>query len=209
MKLINTGLGRTGTTSLKAALEMLGIAPVFHAPDLFTNTKYLDVWEAACEGQTIDWRTFFADYEVADWPVAFFYKEIIKAYPEAKVMITVRDPEEWFKNFKAVWQQVLSINLPIPRLQRLRRFIRLRMMEEFFEGKGNDKAQMVCFFENYVEGVKEFVPADKLLVYNVTEGWEPLCEFLEVDVPQQAFPNANKGGGFKEFVTSLMTGAQQ
>lgn len=61
-------------------------------------------------------------------------------------------------------------------------------MEEFFEGKGNDKAQMVCFFENYVEGVKEFVPADKLLVYNVTEGWEPLCEFLEVDVLQQALP---------------------
>ncbi|MBC6423369.1 MAG: hypothetical protein GDA43_20100 [Hormoscilla sp. SP5CHS1] len=62
----------------------------------------MDVWEAAFEGQTIDWRTFFADYEVADWPVAFFYKEIIKAYPEAKVMITVRDPEEWFENFKAV-----------------------------------------------------------------------------------------------------------
>lgn len=93
MKLINAGLGRTGTTSLKAALETLGYAPVFHTTDLFTSPKDIDVWEAAMKGERVDWRTFFAPYAVADWPAGLLYKDIIRAHPEAKVMVSVRDPE--------------------------------------------------------------------------------------------------------------------
>ena len=94
MKLINAGLGRTGTTSLKAALETIGFSPVYHSTDLFTSPKDMDVWEAAISGKPVDWRTFFADYQVADWPAGLFYHKIINAHPDAKVMITIRDPEQ-------------------------------------------------------------------------------------------------------------------
>ncbi len=207
MKLINVGLGRTGTTSLKAALEIIGFAPTFHTTDLIKNARQMDVWEAAVEGQPADWRAFFADYAVADWPAALFYEEIITAHPEAKVMLTVRDPEQWQASISGTLNQVMGMNLPIPRFQRLKKILETHAINGLFDGKMNDKAHMVRFFEQHVAAVKAFVPADNLLVYNVTEGWEPLCDFLEVSVPDEPFPRVNTRGGFKALVTRLFMGS--
>lgn len=204
MKLINTGLGRTGTTSLKAALEILGFSPVYHTTDLLISPKDIDVWEATLQGQAVDWRAFFAKYEVADFPAALFYKEIINAHPEAKVMISVRDPEKWFASASGMLDQLDSINLPIPHVQRVKRFMNTYAVNGLFEGRAKDKEFMVQFFEKHVEGVKQFVPADRLLIYNVIEGWQPLCDFMGVAVPQQPFPHENSGSGFKEFATKLL-----
>lgn len=202
MKLINAGLGRTGTTSLKAALETLGYSPAYHTTDLFASPRDMDVWEAALSGETVDWHAFFAPYEVADWPAGLFYKEIIEAHPDAKVMLSVRDPKGWFESINGTLKQMKSLNLPIPQFRRVKRFLETAM-EGFFGGRADDKAHMVHFFEAHIEAVKAFVGEERLLVYNVKEGWEPLCNFLEVEVPAQPFPRLNQREGIKELATKL------
>lgn len=208
MKLINAGLGRTGTTSLKAALETLGFAPVFHTTDLFTSAKDIDLWEAAMKGEKVDWHVFFAPYAVADWPAAFFYRDIIRAHPEAKVMVSVRDPEGWFGSTQGILKQVRSINLPLPQVRRAKAFLEAGI-DTFFEGKAEDKAYMMDFFERHTESVKAYVKtnrgAENVLVYDVREGWEPLCAFLEVEVPKQPYPRLNQRESFRELATKLFT----
>ena len=207
MKLINTGLGRTGTTSLKGALDILGIGPVYHTTDLFTSPKDLDTWEAAMEGEPVDWRTFFAPYEVADWPAGLFYREIVNAHPEAKVMLTVRDPEAWFESIHSMLGNIRNLNLPFPQVRRVKRFLETYAINGMFEGKVGDKTHMVALFERHTEAVKAFVPAERLLVYDVREGWEPLCNFLEVRVPSQPFPRLNQREGSRELAARLFSRA--
>lgn len=208
MKLINAGLGRTGTTSLKGALEHLGFAPVYHTTDLFTSAKDMDLWEGAMEGKRVDWRAFFAGYEVADWPVGLFYEDIIRAHPEAKVMLSVRDPESWFESLSGTLKQARSLNLPIPQVRRIKRFLEVYAVNGLFEGKVDDKAFMMNFFERHIEAVKAFVGPENLLIYNVKEGWEPLCDFLEVGTPNEPFPRLNQRGGIKELVTKMFSRSQ-
>lgn len=203
MKLINAGLGRTGTTSLKGALDRLGFGPVYHTTDLFTSPKDLDLWEGAMEGEEVDWRAFFAGYEVADWPVGLFYKDIIRAHPEAKVMLSVRDPEGWFESINGTLKQMQSFNLPIPQVRRVKRFLNVYAIEGLFEGKVDDKAFMVDFFERHTQGVKDFVGEENLLVYGVKEGWVPLCDFLEVEAPDEPFPRLNQRGGIRELAAKM------
>ena len=204
MKLINAGLGRTGTTSLKGALEQLSFRPIYHTTDLFTSAKDMDVWERAMDGGTVDWRTFFAGYEAADWPVGLFYKDIIRAHPEAKVMLSVRDAEGWFESISGTLKQARSLNLPIPQVKRVKRFLETYAVNGLFEGKADDKAFMMNFFEQHTQEVKAFV-GPELLVYNVREGWEPLCSFLDVPVPDEPFPKLNQRGGLKELVGKMFS----
>ena len=186
MKLINVGLARTGTTSLKAALEILGYGPIYHTFDLFTNAKHMDFWGGAYEGKPVDWRDFYADYEVADWPAGLFYKEIIAAHPEAKVMITVRDPESWYESLNSIYKQGMNINLPIPIVKRIKNFIVNYPAKILFEDRIDDKEFMVNFFQKYVDEIKAIVPADRLLVYSVTEGWGAAVQVSECRHSQQA-----------------------
>ena len=205
MKLINAGLGRTGTTSLKGALERLGFGPIYHTTDLFTSPKDMDTWEAAMEGAAVDWRAFFAPYEVADWPAGLFYEDIIRAHPDAKVMLSVRDPEGWFESISGTFKQAQSLNLPIPQVRRVKRFLTTYAAEGIFEGKMDDKAFMMDFFERHTEAVKRFVGEGKLLVYSVKEGWEPLCDFLDVPVPDEPFPRLNQRGNIKTLMAKMLS----
>ncbi len=204
MRIINAGLGRTGTTSLKAALETLGYTPVYHTTDLLTSAKDINVWEEAMKGEAVDWRAFFAGYQVADWPAGLFYRDIIRAHPEAKVMLSVRDPEGWFESISGTLKQLRSLHLPIPQVRRAKGFLEAAL-DSFFEGKVEDKAYMMTFFERHMEAVKAYVGAEKVLVYDVREGWEPLCAFLQVDVPKQSFPRLNQREGFRELAAKLFS----
>ena len=196
MKLINAGLARTGTTSLKTALEILGYAPVHHTFDLFSSPKDMTLWEGAFEGQAVDWHAYYAEYKVADWPAALFYQEIIDAHPKAKVLLTVRDPERWFESISSTVKQGMNIKLPIPHIKRVQKFISTYPAQTLFDGRMDDKAHMIRCFERHVAAVREYVPAHRLLVYDVCEGWEPLCTFLNAAVPERPFPRTNTRGGF-------------
>lgn len=163
---------------------------------------------ARWRGERVDWRAFFAGYEVADWPVGLFYKDIIRAHPEAKVMLSVRDPESWFESFSGTLKQARSLNLPIPQVRRIKRFLEVYAVNGLFEGKVDDKTFMMDFFERHTGAVKAFVGPENLLVYNVKESWEPLCDFLEVDTPNEPFPRLNQRGGIKELVTKMFSRSQ-
>ena len=102
LSVIGAGFGRTGTMSLKLALDQLGFGPCYHMTEVFKNPKASGYWEAAADGKPIDWEEVFAGYRsTVDWPGATFYKQLADAYPEAKVILTERDAEAWFESTQA------------------------------------------------------------------------------------------------------------
>jgi hypothetical protein len=207
LKVIGAGFGRTGTLSLKEALNQLGFGPCYHMTEVFSHPEHIDLWEAAAKGEPIDWNDIFADYRATvDWPSCTFYKELMAAYPNAKVLLTVRDPENWYESVNST---IYGVSRRSPRSPfvavisfAMRKFVpemrkRLHMLNAIiwkgtFGGKFEDKDYAIMLFKRHIELVKQYVPPEKLLVYNVKEGWEPLCAFLGVAVPQaEPFPHVN------------------
>ena len=207
MKIINAGLGRTGTTSLKAALERLGYGRVYHTTDLFTSKEDMELWDSAMDGAAVDWRSFFRGYDVADFPAGLLYRDIIRAHPDAKVIITVRDAHDWADSINSTFQKVKNVNLPIPMLKRAKGFME-KGMGRIFEGRLGDSEHMARVFERHTREVKDFVGEENVLVYNVREGWEPLCAFLGKEVPDEPFPRLNKRGGMRGMMLRMFGGAK-
>ena len=115
MKVIGAGFGRTGTLSVKAALEELGVGPCYHMVEVFDKPGHVALWQAAAEGKSIDWEELFADYNaVVDWPACTFYQQLMQAYPEAKVLLTVRDPQSWYESTKNTIYQVSRMSPELP-----------------------------------------------------------------------------------------------
>ncbi|HEX2728145.1 MAG TPA: sulfotransferase [Rubrobacteraceae bacterium] len=208
MKVIGAGFGRTGTSSLKAALETLGFGPCYHMTEVFARPAHAGVWQAAWRGDPVDWDVFLAGYESAvDWPACTFYGELMERYPEAKVLLSVRDPERWYESTrKTIYELsklierslVFSTVFALVRLLIFGGFSRSRgnMAEEIiwrgtFDGRFEDKTYAIGVFERHNEAVKRSVPADRLLVYEVGQGWGPLCEFLGAEAPDEPFPHLN------------------
>jgi hypothetical protein len=203
MKVIGAGFGRTGTMSLKVALEQLGYGPCYHMVELFEHPNHVERWEAAVRGEPVDWEQMFAGYRATvDWPGAAFYKELVEVYPEAKVLLSVRDPERWYESTKNTIyatmnpsSEMIAAVGPAPRLNN--ELIWKRTFGENFE----DRQYAIGVFERHNEEVKRHVPAERLLVYKVKEGWEPLCEFLGVEAPKsKTFPHLNDTDSFQRMV---------
>jgi hypothetical protein len=208
MKVIGAGFGRTGTTSLKAALEELGFGPCYHMKEVFENPKHTSTWMAATEGRHVDWKEFFKDYQATvDWPGASFYKELMEVYPDAKVLLSVRDPEAWYKSCINTIHKI-SQTFPmswtmrfVPVMGRMIGISSDLVWKNTFHGRFLDKEYALELFRQHNEEVKRYVPADRLLVYDVAEGWEPLCRFLGVPVPEgKPFPRLNDTKEFQRFV---------
>jgi hypothetical protein len=199
IKVIGAGFGRTGTTSIKAALEELGAGQCYHMIEVLTHPAHVAVWSGALVGQPVDWRAFLAEYgAIVDWPGCTFYQELMAVYPEAKVLLTVRDPEAWYDSTrKTIYQLPRS---PVMRILRLfvphfRRFFRMNgelIWQRTFGGEFENRQRAIVIFQAHIEAVRQTVPPDRLLVYDVRDGWEPLCTFLDVPVPQdKPFPRLN------------------
>lgn len=205
VKVIGAGFGRTGTLSLKAALEELGFGPCYHMSELFEHPEHLRPWEAAAQGQPVDWNEVFAGYQATvDWPGGAFYEELIEKYPHAKVILTVRDPERWYESVNStIYGMEKMASSPtfrllsqfVPRMRHMRRagrMIDIIAWQKLFDGRFEDKAYAIDAFKRWNEEVKRRVPAERLLVYDVKQGWNPLCEFLGVAVPEgKPFPHLN------------------
>lgn len=204
MEIIGAGFGRTGTMSLKAALEELGFGPCYHMTEVFEHPEHADLWLAAWRGELVDWDTFLGDYRAAvDWPACTFYEELMERYPDAKVLLSVRDPERWYESVRNTIYE-LSVVIPRSRLSGVvfalirlfRGTFRTDMADEIiwegtFHGRFEDRPYAIGVFERHNEEVERKVPADKLLVYEVKQGWGPLCEFLGVEDPDKPFPRLN------------------
>jgi hypothetical protein len=204
IKVIGAGLGRTGTLSLKMALEELGFVRCYHMVELFTNGKHVRVWDLASRGEPIDWDALFEGYQATvDWPGCAFYAELMRRYPEAKVVLTVRDPERWYESSRQTIYYVRNafpgwMRLLLPRMRVVRRMLDRVAWNGMFQGRFDDKEFTIDVFNRYNEQVRRVVPPERLLVYEVREGWEPLCAFLGVPVPDgKPFPHVNDAAEFR------------
>ncbi|HLX40950.1 MAG TPA: sulfotransferase [Ktedonobacteraceae bacterium] len=195
LKVIGAGFGRTGTLSVKNALEELDLRPCYHMTELFHRPDAEEQWEAIVAGAPVDWNAVFAGYQATvDWPACTYYQELMQVYPEAKVLLTVRDPEKWYESVRSTIYVVSRQRLADSRHGRM---IDALIWKRTFDGKFEDKDYALAVFHHHIEEVKQHVPPEKLLVFDVKEGWEPLCAFVGAKVPEDTpFPQLNDRGSF-------------
>ena len=193
MKLIGAGFGRTGTKSLKTALEQIGYGPCYHMAEVFNQDKnpdHLYRWHDISQGKSVDWQDLFHAYQATvDWPAATFYRELMAVFPEAKVLLSVRDPDRWYQSAMStifVRHDISGVDMTV-----FRQMTDNIIFNGTFQGRYNDRNYAISVFLNHIEQVKQTVPGDRLLVYDVRQGWEPLCRFLEIPVPETPFPREN------------------
>ncbi len=207
MEVIGAGFGRTGTMSLKAALEHLGFGPCYHAVELFGHPEHAPAWEAASRGEPVDWHELFRDYRATvDWPAAAFYAELMDTFPAAKVILSVRDLERWYASAHETIHAAQRTERPpsqtvAPEMERAFSALGRIVWEDTFSGRFEDRAHAIAVHEQHLEDVRRRVPPRRLLVYELGQGWEPLAGFLEVSPPTgEPFPHLNDAAAFHEMV---------
>lgn len=217
LTVIGAGFGRTGTYSLKLALEALGHGPCYHMFELARHRRALEQWEAALNGRTPDWDEIFTGYQsTVDFPGCIYYRELLEHYPQARVIMTWRDPDAWYASayqtiltIRPSILQVLKIALCYPVSREARSVLRLALHnkklieDQLFGGRVHDAQHVIDVYQRHSETVRESVPSDRLLVYQVSEGWGPLCDFLNQPVPDTPFPRTNDEKGFTDTTREL------
>ena len=197
MKIIGAGFGRTGTISLKQAFEYLGY-PCYHMQEVMAayDRGHVEQWDAALAGKGIDWDALFSGYEATvDFPACVFYLQLMEAFPDAVVVLSVRDPQAWWQSYSKMLGLVSKTRL-FNFVPMFRKFsaMNIHLVDYVFDGS-MDEDSCIGRYIQHIEEVKATVPAERLLVYSVSEGWEPLCRFLGQRVPNIPFPHANAGIG--------------
>jgi Sulfotransferase domain len=213
LTVIGAGLPRTGTLTQKLALEELGVGPCYHWVNVIADLDQVELWNQALDGEG-QWEEIFdGHHSSADWPGGYFYRELMDFYPDAKVLLSVREPESWERSFRdTIWTMSHGKTL-MPLLAHARAEIDPRwrrymaLVDRMFWGPqgtfadGHDEpGQLIEQMHRHNEQVKSVVPAERLLVWQPSDGWGPLCEFLEVDVPDGPLPHANDRDTFLERV---------
>jgi len=192
LQVIGAGVGRTGTNSLKLALEHLGYGPCHHMSEIIANMPtQLPLWQRATQGPA-DWGATYAGYNSAvDWPTASYYRELLAAYPKAKFILSVRDAEAWVESFSGTIYKLWDGKDDAPEAMRPWLAWGEIVLMKAGLAHGLDKAGLAAFFERHNAAVKATIPADQLLIYQVKEGWGPLCAYLGEPVPAEPFPRTN------------------
>lgn len=218
MRVIGAGFGRTGTTSLKAALETLGFGPCYHMIEVFEHPEHAESWEAARRGEPVDWEGLLGGYDAAvDWPACAFYEGLMEEYPDAKVLLSVRDPDRWYESTRNTIYELSKISvisplsrptfrllgLFVPAVGKISRMNKRLIWDDTFDGRFEDGERAKAVFERHNAEVKRRVPPEKLLVYEVKEGWGPLCDFLGVEPPDESFPRLNDTAEMRRWVWML------
>jgi Sulfotransferase domain len=218
MRVIGVGFARTGTASLKLALERLGVGPCYHMFEITDQPARARGWLAAARGQQPEWDTIFAGYHsTVDWPGAAFWRELLDAYPHAGAILTVRDPQRWYDSMERtifrgaprsqspLAQRMLRlITVGKPELRDLAAMVQAVVMQRVFDGRTGDRAYAVGVYQQHNAEVRATVPAHRLLVFDVAQGWQPLCAFLNVPVPDEPFPHVNDTAEFRRWQVAGM-----
>jgi hypothetical protein len=203
LEIIGPGFGRTGTSSLKIALEHLGFGPAHHMFEVSDHAEQqLPFWEAAARGEAVDWDAVFTGYRSqVDWPGARYWRELVGHYPEAKVILTVRDPDEWFDSVQATIAPFLASRgkNAAPLADAIAHMAHKLIGEGVFDDRLSDRAHATDVFKAHIAEVQGTVAASRLLTFDVRQGWEPLCNFLGCAVPPISFPQLNSS---KQFVAT-------
>jgi hypothetical protein len=217
MKLIGAGMPRTGTLTQKVALEMLGLGPCYHMVDVLADLDQAKLWQRALDGEA-PWGQIFGDFNsTVDWPGGYFYPELMAVYPEAKVLLSVREPQAWERSMRETVWAVRHGESLVRLLSSAQAHVNpqwrgfLEMIDRLvWEDEGTfasghaEPQQLIDTMIRHNREVESNVPPERLLVWSVEEGWQRLCEFLEVPVPRQPFPHVNDR---TEFLNRVIDGS--
>ena len=200
IEVIGAGFGRTGTLSLKFALEKLGYDKCYHMMEVQHNPGHLQQWIDAADGNELDWPGLFKGYKASvDWPSCNFWREQMAAFPNAKVILSRRDADAWHKSvMNTIWPASKAGGQnPDAKAQLGWKMAREVIWDGVFAGRIEDRDYAIECFERHNQTVIDSVPADNLLVYQPGDGWQPLCDFLGCDVPDEPYPRTNTTEEFK------------
>jgi Sulfotransferase domain len=213
IELIGAGLPRTGTLSQKEALELLGFGPCYHWIDVLADLEgQVRLWDGALEGRVDPAQILEGSRSTVDWPGGYFYRQLLDSFPDSKVLLSVRDPERWEPSFRetivdmcfgeSLIRLLSSARAHVdPKWRRYLEFVeRMFWSEQGTFTAGHSPSELIEAFVAHNEDVKRVVPAERLLVWEVSDGWEPLCEFLGVPVPDEPLPHANDRATFLDRV---------
>lgn len=200
VKIIGPGFGRTGTKSMKLALEQLGFGPCHHMYEVFDHPPQVDYWTDLAAGKPVDWRQAFDGYQSQiDWPGAHVWRELHSAFPDAKVLLTMRPEDNWWNSYSGTIGKLFdthqNIELP-PHVRNMMDAMSELVMKDTFKGAPLDKEIALDAYRQRKADVSAVIPPEQLLIFDVADGWEPLCAFLEVHVPDTPFPHENKKEDF-------------
>lgn len=195
LSVVGAGLGRTGTLSLKLALEQLRLGRCFHMVELMENPNLLPHWDRVGRGESVDWGEVFDGYgATVDWPSCSFYKQLAEHYPDAKVILTTRDADKWFDSTQAtIFRGIEKRVDPADPFGSMIQNVVINM----FDGNMHTRDHCIAVYERHNAEVRRAIPSNRLLEFNVSEGWEPLCKFLNLPVPETAFPRVNSTDEFQ------------
>ncbi|MBQ0724542.1 MAG: hypothetical protein KBT50_04985 [Cycloclasticus sp.] len=213
IEVIGAGFGRTGTLSLKMALEQLTFTKCYHMHDLFAHPGHAETWTDIAQGNAANWPVLFNGYRaLVDWPCAYFWRELSDYYPQAKIVLTVRDANAWYDSIEQTIFAVINRSFPEgatqPQLPQNASPVaaaqismaKLMIADSLFSGRLDDRQHCISVYEQHNAEVQRSIPAERLLVYNVSEGWSPLCKFLGTTEPDTAFPRSNSK---REFLSAM------
>ncbi len=204
IKVIGAGFGRTGTTSLKQALETVGFSRCYHMSEVPGHAHGAEGWLQAANGKPMDWDSFLQGYQATlDWPACTFYQQLHAAYPQAKIILTVRDPDRWYDS---VSETIYPFSFVMPswllrvsgNMRAVHDMIHTLIWQGTFHGRFLEPAYAKQVFVEHIDTVKRSLPPEQLLVFDVAEGWQPLCAFLGVPVPAEPFPRVNDAEEMKQ-----------
>ena len=198
LSVIGAGFGRTGTESMKLALELLELGPCHHMKEVLGDPEQTALWRGIAAGDPPDWEAAFAGYSAAvDWPSAFFWRELADVYPDAKILLTLRSPESWHASMgKTIFRTLRESTDPDSLGVKL-------VAEGVFDGRLDDPAHAIAMYERNNAEVQAAFPPERLLTYHLGDGWEPLCQFLDKQVPSSPYPRSNSTVEFNATIDKI------
>jgi len=194
LKIVGAAFGRTGTKSIKIALEKLGFGPCHHMFELHDNPDQIALWQAVARGERSCWDKIFMDYQASvDWPSARYWRELAEHFENAKVLLTIRNEDSWFDSVQRTIYPIMRDHTSLePSLRKEQASLAHDIIVcQTFNGKMGDRGHAKQVYRNYIEEVRQTIAPERLLNYSITEGWGSLCAFLDVPVPDEPFPFTN------------------
>lgn len=193
LNIIGAGFGRTGTESMKRALEILGYGPCYHMYEVIPNKYRFEMWQGIYDGTvTPDWDAVFDGFRATvDWPAARYWRELAAHFPDAKILLTYRDAESWYASME---KTILTFLRDPEKTEGMAP----RLRDTVFEGDVSDKDHVIAVYNRNVADVQSAFGPERLLTYQLGSGWEPLCRFLDVNIPDVPFPSGNESASFHQ-----------
>lgn len=211
LEVIGIGFPRTGTMSLKHALERLSLGPCYHMIEVFRRPQDVPFWRSAMQthGEGVAWNEVFADFRsTTDCPAGYFWRQLLSEFPQSHYVLTIRDPDAWYESFLATVYDAMihPERAPDEDHRDVQLMARELILDRMFDGRFLDRDFAISQYHSHINAVQAAIPSEHLLTFDVATGWEPLCEFLQLPIPAQPFPRSNTRDEFRQRITSASAG---